>query len=84
MKSIIIMETSVTSNFVIFPNLLKTGTVTAVLRLFSVATIVGLPSDTKPLGLSFASTVTVAVEKSPTLAPPVASDRVTVNPCKRR
>ena len=61
-------------------HLLTTQIITTVSVSSSVATIVGLSKDTKPLGLSLASIVTVALAKPPTLAPPVASDRPTVNP----
>ena len=61
-------------------HLLTTRIITTVSVSSSVATIVGLSKDKKPLGLSLASIVTVALAKPPTLAPPVASDRLTVNP----
>ena len=50
------------------------------LSLSSSAVInVGLSNSINPLGLSFARIVTVADASSPSLAPPVASDRLIVN-----
>ena len=48
------------------------------LASFSVVTNVALSRATNPLGLSFASMVTVAEEASPNLAPPVTADKLTV------